>query len=143
MPFQKGIKLPGQGGYRKNAGRKSEVHREITKKAAEIARDYIERSVKPVMATYFQLAHGRYVNKWHEGVRVGVEFEADPATTRHFVDKILPDEQETQQHSGITVNIGIVQQQRRDSAEPELRSNGLQIRLGGGNGANGNGSHSA
>lgn len=89
MPFRKGHKL-AKGGRRKGAGRKSKTTKEIEKRAEEIARDYIERSIKPVMHTYFQLAHGRMVNKYHEGVVVNQEFEADAATTRHFIDKLLP-----------------------------------------------------
>lgn len=87
--FEKGHKL-AKGGKREGAGRPSNQQKEIAKAAAEIAKDYIERSVKPVMLTYFQLAHGRIVNKWHEGKIVGQEFEADAATTRHFVDKLVP-----------------------------------------------------
>ena len=83
----------GKGGKRRGAGRKSKEVVQIKKAAAEVAREYIEASVKPVISTYFQLAHGRLVNKWHEGQIVGQEFEADPATTRHFIDKLLPDEQ--------------------------------------------------
>src|SRR4029453_6860639 len=93
MRFQKGNKA-GQGGLRNPpGGRPTKEQQEIKKAAAEIARDYIERSVKPVMHTYFQLAHGRLVNKWHEGQIAGQEFEAAPATTRHCVNKILPAEQ--------------------------------------------------
>jgi hypothetical protein len=89
MPFEKGNKL-GKGGPR-GGGRPSKTKQEIKRAAAEIARDYIEASVKPVVQTYFQLAHGRLVNKWHEGKIAGQEFEADAATTRHFIDKLLPD----------------------------------------------------
>src|SRR5688500_10214878 len=89
MPFQPGNKLTVR---RRNSrgGRPSKQRKEIQKAAREIARQYIDASVKPVMQTYFQLAHGRLVNKYHEGKIVGQEFEADAATTRHFIDKILP-----------------------------------------------------
>ena len=100
MPFQVGNTY---GGKRENSGRPPKIKKEIEKAAAEIAREFINRSVKPVMATYFQLAHGRIVNKWHEGEIVGKEFEADAATTRHFVDKLLPDEQ-AHQIPSLTVN---------------------------------------
>lgn len=89
MPFEPGNKL-GKGGARVRAGRKNNQHKAIQKAARQIAREYIEASVKPVMMTYFQLAHGRLVNKYHEGKIIGQEFEADAATTRHFIDKILP-----------------------------------------------------
>lgn len=107
MRFEKGNKL-AKGGKRPGAGRPKQVTsaNEIKKRAAEIARDYIEASVKPVMATYFQLAHGRMVNKWHDGKIVGAEFEADASTTRHFVDKLLPDEINAQtQNRPIQVNV--------------------------------------
>lgn len=138
MPFQKGHKFFGKGGNH-GGGRPKTQEVEIKKAAAVLAREYIEASVKPVMATYFQLAHGRYVNKYHEGKIVGQEFEADAGTTRHFVDKILPDDQPSL--NGQTLNIFIAQATARESGSiPELRANGLQIRVGGGNGKNGNGS---
>jgi hypothetical protein len=111
MPFQVGNTY---GGKRKNSGRPPKIKKEIQKAAAEIAREYINRSVKPVMATYFQLAHGRIVNKWHEGKIVGEEFEADAATTRHFVDKILPDEQDKQSPTGNTIIQFIIGTERRN-----------------------------
>ena len=89
MPFQPGNKLTARR-KNHNGSRLSNQKREIQKAAREIAREYIEASVKPVMQTYFQLAHGRLVNKYHEGRIVGQEFEADAATTRHFIDKIYP-----------------------------------------------------
>jgi hypothetical protein len=89
MPFQPGNKLTARR-KNHNGGRPSNQKKEIQKAAREIARQYIDASVKPVMQTYFQLAHGRLVNKYHEGKIVGQEFEADAATTRHFIDKILP-----------------------------------------------------
>ena len=140
MPFKKGERLPGQGGYRKNAGRKSAKEVEILKTAGEVARDYIERSVKPVMATYFQLAHGRYVNKYSEGKLYAVEFEADAATTRHFVDKLLPDGQEDTANA--TVNI-LIAAGGGNQSQSDIRANGLQIHFGGSNGKNGNGSDGA
>lgn len=137
--FEPGNKL-AKGGKRAGAGRPPKAQQEIKKAAAQIARDYIERSVKPVMHTYFQLAHGRMVNKWHEGQIVGQEFEADAPTTRHFIDKLLPDEQNEPQAPHITVNIGLFSS--RESG-PELRADSLSIRLNGSNGKNGNGEHSS
>jgi len=142
MPFKAGEKLPGQGGYRANAGRPKKQEADIRQAAAVLARQYIDTSVKPVMHTYFQLAHGRLVNKYHEGKIVGQEFEADAATTRHFVDKLLPDDKELD--SGQTINILIAPQaSQQPGSESEFRTNGLQIRVGGDNGKNGNGSNGA
>ena len=90
MPFQKGNKLSPGGKKGGKGGRPSKEKKEIQKAAAEIAREYIERSIKPVLHTYFQLAHGRLVNKYHEGQVVNQEFEADAPTTRHFIDKLMP-----------------------------------------------------
>jgi hypothetical protein len=89
MKFEPGNQLAKRRKTRAG-GRPSNQSKKVQKAALEIAREYIEASVKPVMMTYFQLAHGRLVNKYHEGKIVGQEFEADAATTRHFIDKILP-----------------------------------------------------
>jgi hypothetical protein len=139
MPFQVGNTY---GGKRENSGRPPKIKKEIEKAAAEIAREFINRSVKPVMATYFQLAHGRLVNKYHEGLIVGQEFEADAPTTRHFVDKLLPDEQQTQNPSNLTILIAQATIQRHNP-EAGLRSDSLQILVSGDNGKNGNGSNGA
>ncbi len=76
----------GKGGTRKGAGRKTNETREINRKAAEIARDYIESTVKALMETYLGLAAGVVVK------RNGKEFKlvVDPATTRDAVAKLLP-----------------------------------------------------
>ncbi len=95
MRFQPGHKL-ARGGKRDGAGRPKKDHAEVEAAATQIAWNYINASVKPVLHTYFQFAHGRLINKYGSlggdggtGV-VGQEFEADPATTRHFIDKIAP-----------------------------------------------------
>ena len=88
------FKVKPHGGARPGAGRPKKAYIETKKAAKDIARAYIEASIKPVLHTYFQLAHGRMVNKYHEGKVVGQEFEADAPTTRHFIDKVLPEEKD-------------------------------------------------
>ncbi|MCH8054658.1 MAG: hypothetical protein IH857_00695 [Deltaproteobacteria bacterium] len=92
----------GKGGKRKGAGRKSNETREINRIAAEIARDYIENTVKQLMETYLGLAAGVVVK------RNGKEFKlvVDPATTRDAVAKLLPaarQEFDIQTHGAVTV----------------------------------------
>lgn len=98
--FQKGHKFAKGGKRNPPGGRPTKEQKEIERKAADLAREYIERSVKPVMHSYFQLAHGRLVNKYHEGVIIGQEFEVDAPTTRHFVDKLVPEAAKTLEVKG-------------------------------------------
>ena len=129
MPFQKGNKL-APGGARPNSGPKSKERHEIEQTASEIAYRYIETSVKPVMHTYFQLAHGRLVNKWHDGEIVGQEFEADAATTRHFVDKLLPEVKPNEHSRPVAIQI-IVEAQGHspngNGASAQVSGNGRRI----------------
>ena len=124
MPFQSGNKY---GGKRANAGRpsKKQVIEELT--AAQKAREYLERNVDKVMGCYLGLAGSGQ----------------DPATTRHFVDKILPDDQQLDHAQ--TINIAIAPQVSREKPgpEPQLRAGGLQIRVGGHNGKDRNGGDGA
>jgi len=74
MPFTKGHKLSAKGGARKGAGRKSEQQLEVIKAATEIARELLEKEVRPIMESYVGLAVGKF------GLSI------DPPTTRHAVD---------------------------------------------------------
>ena len=60
------------------------------KAVQEIAREYIEKHIDPILKAYGQLAGGRIVNKWHEGKIVGQDFEVDSAVLRHYIDRLLP-----------------------------------------------------
>lgn len=84
MPFQPGHKL-AKGGARPGAGRPKKKDIEIRKAAAELAREFIEQHAEPVLNAYLGLATGEKVGRR--------KFKIDPATTRHVVDKLLPDEQ--------------------------------------------------
>ena len=123
MPFQPGNKLTARR-KNHNGGRPSKQRKEIQKAAREIARQYIDASVKPVMQTYFQLAHGRLVNKYHEGKIIGQEFEADAATTRHFIDKILPTVTKIEGKIEVPYNREAIERLR---ATPEGRALALQV----------------
>lgn len=89
MPFQKGNRL-GKGGRKKGAGRPSREQAKNKQTAAEIAREYIEQHVQPVLANYLKLANGWNETRYSDGLPYEA-FCYDGATTRHFVDKVLPE----------------------------------------------------
>lgn len=75
MPFQPGHTLSPGGKPGGNGGRPSYKELKETIKACDKARARLERDVDKIMGSYL-----RFVGK-------------DPATARHAVDKLLPDEQ--------------------------------------------------
>lgn len=76
MPFKKGNKF-SQGGIKGNkGGRPSKAELQALITVAELARKRLEKSAGKIMNRYIELAT-----------------RDDPATTRHAVDKILPDDQ--------------------------------------------------
>ena len=100
--------LRGRGGQRPGAGRRSKVTNEIFKVAEAIAREYIRKHIRPVLKSYKQLAAGRMVkHRNSEGKVIYTEFEADPATTRHYVDKILPTKQDVNLTGSIVINTNV------------------------------------
>ena len=78
MRFQKGNKFSKGGTKANKGGRPSKEQQEIKKAAAEIAREFIETHVQKFLDSYLRLSTGKFI---------------DPATVRHAIDKILPDEQ--------------------------------------------------
>ena len=101
-------RLRGKGGQRPGAGRRSKVTNEIFKVAEAIAREYIRKHIRPVLKSYKQLAAGRMVkHRNSEGKVIYTEFEADPATTRHYVDKILPTKQDVNLTGSIVINTNV------------------------------------
>jgi hypothetical protein len=78
MKFQKGNKLAKGGKRNPPGGRPTKEQQEIKKAAAEIAREFIETNVQKFLDSYIRLSTGKFI---------------DPATVRHAIDKILPDEQ--------------------------------------------------
>ena len=124
MPFQKGNTY---GGKRLKAGRPSKIKQEIKKAAAEIAREYIETNMEPVLSNYLKLAKGYYDTRYTES---GFEYEvfiSDGPTTRHFIDKLLPDEQTDQTRP---IQIQFVQYNN----SVQLHAEGLPVTVLAGNG---------
>lgn len=72
--FQKGHKL-APGGKREGAGRPRKGELQALKTAADRARARLESSAHKIMGTYIHLA----------------TMGKDPATTRHAVDKLIPE----------------------------------------------------
>ena len=93
MRFQKGNKFSKGGSKGNKGGRPSKEQQEIKKAAAEIAREYIEKNVQPILETYLGLAAGKVVKRIAEDGAKTFELSVDPPTTRHAIDKLLPDEQ--------------------------------------------------
>lgn len=92
MSFPKGHKFSPGGTKGNKGGRPSREKKRIKKAAEALARQYIERHIKPVLLAYKQLAGGRKIkHRSVDGKKVlYTEFEADPATTRHYIDKFMP-----------------------------------------------------
>jgi len=66
-------------GGNRGGGRRPKKVVDIQKAASEIAREFIESNVRAVLDTYLGLASGTG------------KFGIDPPTTRHFVDKLIPE----------------------------------------------------
>ena len=75
MPFTKGHKLSKGGRRNPPGGRPSRIQKEIREAVQEIVRKYIEDHIKPILRAYGRLASGK---------------NADPATVRHFIDRLIP-----------------------------------------------------
>src|SRR5215475_13939410 len=93
MRFQKGNKFSKGGTKDNKGGRPTNQQKEIKKAAREIAREYIEKNVQPILETYLGLAAGKVVKRIAEDGAKSFELSVDPPTTRHAIDKLLPDEQ--------------------------------------------------
>lgn len=90
MKFEPGNKL-AKGGKRDGAGRPPKQRTEVKRLAQDIAREYIAAHVEPILETYVGLAAGKVVERINENGKVELELKVDPATTRHAVDKLLPE----------------------------------------------------
>ena len=93
MKFEKGNKFAKGGKRNPPGGRPTKQQVEIKKAAREIAREYIEKNVQPILETYLGLAAGKVVKRIAEDGAKTFELSVDPPTTRHAIDKLLPDEQ--------------------------------------------------
>ena len=72
--------------------RRTYIQKEVREAVQEIVRKYIEDHIKPVLKVYGSLAGGRWVQHYNAqtGEKTFREFEADPATVRHFIDRLIP-----------------------------------------------------
>ncbi len=90
--FQPGHKY-SVGGFRPGAGRPSKHKRDVIAQARKLCQAHITRVIKPVLKAYTELAMGCVVKK--RDAKTGEIYEErippDPATTRHLIDKLLPD----------------------------------------------------
>ena len=77
MKFEKGNQAAKRR-KKRAGGRPTKEQQEVKKAAAEIAREFIETHVQKFLDSYLRLSTGKFI---------------DPATVRHAIDKILPDEQ--------------------------------------------------
>ena len=91
MRFQKGNKFSKGGTKANKGGRPSKEQQEIKQAAAEIARQYIEERINPLMESYFKLIKGRMVKHYDRtGVLSREEEVIDSRAVCHAVDTILP-----------------------------------------------------
>ncbi len=96
MPFRKGQKHPNQGGRRDPpGGRPTKEQAEIKQKAAELAREYIEEHIKPVLETYVGLAAGKIIERRTAHGKKKFKLSVDPASTRDYVGKFVPEAAKT------------------------------------------------
>jgi len=68
----------------------SKERKKVEQSAVEIAREFIEKHTKEVLETYLKNAKGHFEKRYTES---GIEYEVwvvDAASTRHFVDKLIP-----------------------------------------------------
>lgn len=122
MPFQPGHKL-APGGKREGAGRKSNKELEAIEAATRVFQKVLTGQAKPIAKHYSK--------------RI---YQSD-AVLLDARKKLWPDDLEADH--GQTINIAIGQSVKVAGPEPELRSDSLQICIGGNNGQNGNGSDGA
>jgi hypothetical protein len=88
--FQKANQL-AKGRKIRKGGRPTKEAVAIKKAATEIARDYIESRVKPLLDSYFKLITGRIVEHFDkEGNLICKEEVIDSAAVRHAIDTIVP-----------------------------------------------------
>src|SRR5215475_12036264 len=91
MRFQKGNKFSKGGTKDNKGGRPTNQQKEIKKAAREIAREYIEKNVQPILETYLGLAAGKVVKRIAEDGTKTFELSVDPPTTRYYpINKSTP-----------------------------------------------------
>jgi len=93
MKFQKGNKAANGGRRNPPGGRPTKEQQEIKKEAAQIAKEFIETHVQGFLDSYLDLGTGKVIERLDKDGNVVKLVMLDPATVRHAIDKILPDEQ--------------------------------------------------
>jgi hypothetical protein len=83
---------PGGRPTREQAEIKKEAA-EIKKEAAQIAKEFIETHVQEFLDSYLDLGTGKVIERKGKDGKVVKLVMLDPATVRHAIDKILPDDQ--------------------------------------------------
>jgi hypothetical protein len=103
--YVKGQRLPGQGGRRNPPGGRptkeqqeikkqaAEIAEESKKQAAQIAKEFIDTHVQQFLDSYLGLGTGKVIERKCKDGKVVKLVMLDPATVRHAIDKILPDDQ--------------------------------------------------
>jgi|SRR5262245_38358234 len=109
MKFQKGHKLARGGLRNPPGGRPTNQQKEIKKAAKEIAQEYIEAHVKPLMETYMGLAAGKVVERRTPEGKKKFELSVDPSTTRNAVGKLIPDAKQERDEQQPPVQITFLQ----------------------------------
>jgi hypothetical protein len=81
-----------KGGARPGAGPKTAVEKQARKMAEDIAREFIEKNLKPVLKVYKQLAGGRPVKHYNQktGEHIYTEIEVDTGVLKHYMDRVIP-----------------------------------------------------
>jgi hypothetical protein len=137
MPrYVKGQRQPGQGGRRSPPGgrptrEQAEIKKEaaeIKKEAAQIAKEFIETHVQGFLDSYLDLGTGKVIERLDKDGNVVKLVMIDPATVRHAIDKILPDEQ--MQHAQ---PLQFIFQDFARAAPPQLPAQELSALTGYGN----------
>jgi hypothetical protein len=93
MKFEKGNKLAKGGKRNPPGGRPTKEQQEIKKEAATIAKEFIETHVQGFLDSYLDLGTGKVIERLDKDGNVVKLVMIDPATVRHAIDKILPDEE--------------------------------------------------
>ena len=102
MKFEKGNTL-AKGGKRPGAGRPKKGVAEVKKAAAEIAREYIEKHVRPIIETYVALAAGKVVERRTPEGKKEFVLDVNPRVTIDAMDKLLPPAKQEIGHSGVII----------------------------------------
>lgn len=91
---EKNNKLSPGGKKGGTGGRPTLEAKAIQEAAQDIARKFIEDRIIPVLETYFKLAKGQLMTitrTMKDGSKTRTrKLSADPATTRHFVERLVP-----------------------------------------------------